>query len=70
MPVCEWLTADLKDDDLRQRLQMRGVRSYIVYTHAATRINVIPLCASKFQAVRLDTVKTKYAMCKMIIQWE
>jgi hypothetical protein len=40
--------------ELRQRLRMRGLRCNIVYTHAASRLNVTPIFASRTQALRLD----------------
>ncbi|KAK7856065.1 putative sucrose-phosphate synthase 4 [Quercus suber] len=41
-----------KIDDLRQRLRMRGFRCNLVYTRAASRLNVVPLFASRIQALR------------------
>nr|VDC90146.1 unnamed protein product [Brassica rapa] len=54
-------------DDLRQRLRMRGLRCNIVYTHAATRINVIPLCASRLQAVRYLSIRWGIDMTKSVL---
>ncbi|KAJ0026002.1 hypothetical protein Pint_06864 [Pistacia integerrima] len=34
---------------------MRGFRCNLVYTHAASRLNVVPLFASRKQALRGDT---------------
>lgn len=44
-----------KIDELRQRLRMRGLRCNLVYTHAGLRLNVIPLFASRKQALRSGT---------------
>ncbi|CAA7400438.1 unnamed protein product [Spirodela intermedia] len=41
-----------KVDELRQKLRMRGFRCNLVYTCAATRLNVVPLFASRTQAMR------------------
>lgn len=41
-----------KIDELRQKLRMRGIRCNLVYTHASSRLNVIPLYASRAQALR------------------
>ncbi|CAA0394428.1 unnamed protein product [Arabidopsis thaliana] len=53
-------------DDLRQRLRMRGLRCNIVYTHAATRLNVIPLCASRIQALRYLSIRWGIDMSKTV----
>ncbi|XP_050254310.1 sucrose-phosphate synthase 4 [Quercus robur] len=41
-----------KIDDLHQRLRMRGFRCNLVYTRAASRLNVVPMFASRIQALR------------------
>ncbi|XP_010455412.1 PREDICTED: probable sucrose-phosphate synthase 4 [Camelina sativa] len=53
-------------DDLRQRLRMRGLRCNIVYTQAATRLNVIPLCASRIQALRYLSIRWGIDMSKTV----
>ncbi|CAH9115959.1 unnamed protein product [Cuscuta epithymum] len=44
-------------NDLRQRLRMRGFRCNTVYTHAGLRLNVIPLYASRSQAIRYLSIR-------------
>lgn len=44
-------------DDLRQRLRMRGLRCNVVYTCASSRLNVIPLFASRIQALRYLSIR-------------
>jgi len=41
-----------KVDSIRQSLRMRGFRCNLVYTRACTRLNVIPLSASRPRALR------------------
>ncbi|XP_028799181.1 probable sucrose-phosphate synthase 4 isoform X2 [Neltuma alba] len=53
--------------DLRQRLRMRGLRCNLVYTHAGFRLNVIPLFASRKQALRYLSVKWGIDLSKAII---
>lgn len=45
----------MKTEDLHQRLRMRGFRCNIVYVRAASRLNVLPLYASRRQALRLES---------------
>ncbi|KAI3464253.1 hypothetical protein Pfo_020916 [Paulownia fortunei] len=54
-------------DDLRQRLRMRGLRCNLVYTHAASRLNVIPLFASRAQALRYLSVRWSIDLSKVIL---
>ncbi|KAL2499384.1 putative sucrose-phosphate synthase 4 [Abeliophyllum distichum] len=54
-------------DDLRQRLRMRGLRCNLVYTHAASRLNVIPLFASRDQALRYLSVRWGIELSKIIV---
>ncbi|KAH6833965.1 Sucrose-phosphate synthase family protein [Perilla frutescens var. hirtella] len=56
-----------KIDDLRQRLRMRGLRCNLVYTHAASRLNVIPLFASRAQALRYLSVRWSIELRKVIL---
>ncbi|KAI9099585.1 hypothetical protein K1719_024590 [Acacia pycnantha] len=56
-----------KIDDLRQRLRMRGFRCNLVYTHAGFRLNVIPLFASRKQALRYLSVKWGFDLSKAVI---
>ena len=41
-----------KVDSIRQSLRMRGFRCNLVYTRACTRLNVVPLSASRPLALR------------------
>ncbi|KAJ0010261.1 hypothetical protein Pint_34002 [Pistacia integerrima] len=52
----KWQTRRVDDLHQRlQRLQMRGFRCNLVYTHAASRLNMVPLFASRKRALRGDT---------------
>ncbi|KAJ6693195.1 hypothetical protein OIU85_004004 [Salix viminalis] len=53
--------------ELRQRLRMRGLRCNIVYTHAASRLNVTPLFASRTQALRYLSVRWGIDLSKMVV---
>ncbi|XP_077231573.1 sucrose-phosphate synthase family protein [Tasmannia lanceolata] len=46
-----------KIDDIRQRLRMRGFRCNLIYTRASTRLNVVPLFASRVQALRYISIR-------------
>ncbi|KAL4566202.1 hypothetical protein LXL04_030314 [Taraxacum kok-saghyz] len=54
-------------DDLRQRLRMRGFRCNTVFTHAAKRLNVIPLFASRAQALRYLSVRWGMDLTQMFV---
>ncbi|CAK9137947.1 unnamed protein product [Ilex paraguariensis] len=54
-------------DDLRQRFRMRGLRCNLVYTQAAKRLNVVPLIASRVQALRYLSVRWGIDLSKMIV---
>ncbi|CAK9141425.1 unnamed protein product [Ilex paraguariensis] len=41
-----------KVDDMRQKLRMRGLRCHLMYCRHSTRLQVIPLLASRAQALR------------------
>ncbi|KAJ4829474.1 sporulation-specific protein 4 [Turnera subulata] len=56
-----------KVDDLRQRLRMRGLRCNLVYTHAASRLNIVPLFASRVQALRYLYVRWGTDLSKMVV---
>ncbi|KAK7322359.1 hypothetical protein VNO77_25738 [Canavalia gladiata] len=56
-----------KIDDLRQRLRMSGFRCNLVYTHAGLRLNVIPLSASRKQALRYLSVKWGIDLSKVVV---
>ncbi|TYH72730.1 hypothetical protein ES332_D05G275200v1 [Gossypium tomentosum] len=54
-------------DDLRQRLRMRGFRCNLVYTHAASRLNVVPLFASRMQALRYLSIRWAIDLSKVVL---
>ncbi|GMN56471.1 hypothetical protein TIFTF001_025587 [Ficus carica] len=54
-------------DDLRQRLRMRGFRCNLVYTRAASRLNAVPLNASRKQALRYLSVRWGIELSKMVV---
>ncbi|KAF2297249.1 hypothetical protein GH714_020020 [Hevea brasiliensis] len=56
-----------KVDEIRQRLRMRGFRCNLVYTRAASRLNVIPLFASRKQALRYLSVKWGIDLSKIFV---
>ncbi|XP_050215109.1 sucrose-phosphate synthase 4 [Mercurialis annua] len=60
-------TKTRKVDDLRQRLRMRGFRCNLVYTRAASRLNVIPLFASRKQALRYLSVRWGIDLSKIVV---
>lgn len=39
-------------DDLRQKLRMRGLRCHPMYCRSSTRLQTVPLLASRAQALR------------------
>ncbi|KAI3845946.1 hypothetical protein MKX03_013631 [Papaver bracteatum] len=56
-----------KVDDLRHKLRMRGFRCSPVYTHAGNRLNIVPLFASRAQALRYLSVRWAIELSKMIV---
>ncbi|KAJ8759565.1 hypothetical protein K2173_007192 [Erythroxylum novogranatense] len=54
-------------DDLRQKLRMRGFRCNLIYTRAASRLNVIPLFASRIQALRYLSVRWGIDLSRMVV---
>ncbi|PON95157.1 Sucrose phosphate synthase [Trema orientale] len=54
-------------DDLRQRLRMRGFRCNLIYTRAASRLNVVPLYASRIQALRYLSIRWGIDLSKMVV---
>ncbi|KAL5714762.1 sucrose-phosphate synthase [Ranunculus cassubicifolius] len=56
-----------KVDDLRHKLRMRGFRCNLVYARAATRLNLVPLFASRAQALRYLSVRWGIDLSKMIV---
>ncbi|CAI0556057.1 unnamed protein product [Linum tenue] len=56
-----------KVDTLRQKLRMRGFRCNLVYTRAASRLNVVPLFASRMQAMRYLSVRWGIDISKLVV---
>ncbi|OMO51515.1 Glycosyl transferase, family 1 [Corchorus capsularis] len=54
-------------DDLRQRLRMRGFRCNLVYTRAASRLNVVPMFASRMQALRYLSIRWGIDLSKVVL---
>ncbi|XP_071692233.1 sucrose-phosphate synthase 4 [Rutidosis leptorrhynchoides] len=54
-------------DDLRQESRMRGFRCNTVFTHATKRLNVIPLFASRAQALRYLSIRWGMDLNKMCV---
>ncbi|XP_022718173.1 probable sucrose-phosphate synthase 4 [Durio zibethinus] len=54
-------------DDLRQRLRMRGFRCNLVYTRAASRLNMVPLFASRMQALRYLSIRWGIDLSKVVL---
>ncbi|KAM1029996.1 hypothetical protein FF1_033905 [Malus domestica] len=54
-------------DDLRQLLRMRGFRCNLVYTRVASRLNVVPLVASRVQALRYLSVRWAIDLSKVVV---
>ncbi|KAJ7949935.1 Sucrose phosphate synthase [Quillaja saponaria] len=52
---------------LRQRLRMRGFRCNLVCTRAASRLNVVPLFASRKQALRYLSVRWGIDLSKIAV---
>ncbi|KAD4385262.1 hypothetical protein E3N88_25430 [Mikania micrantha] len=62
-----WIECHLQVDDLRQKLRMRSFRCNTVFTHAANRLNVIPLFASRAQALRYLSIRWGTDLNKMFV---
>ncbi|RCV37695.1 hypothetical protein SETIT_8G083400v2 [Setaria italica] len=56
-----------KVDSLRQSLRMRGFRCNLVYTRACTRLNVIPLSASRPRALRYLSIQWGIDLSKVAV---
>lgn len=54
-------------DYLRQKTRMRGFRCNLVYTLAGSRLNVIPLFASRTQALRYLSMRWGIDLSKMVV---
>ncbi|GMI70496.1 sucrose phosphate synthase 3F, sucrose phosphate synthase B [Hibiscus trionum] len=56
-----------KVDDLRQKLRMRGLRCHPMYCRNSTRIHVVPLLASRAQALRYLFVRWRLNVANMFV---
>lgn len=54
-------------DEIRQKLRMRGFRCNLIYTRASTRLNVVPLFASRAQALRYLSIRWGIDLSHMVI---
>ncbi|KAJ6683667.1 hypothetical protein OIU85_007364 [Salix viminalis] len=54
-------------DDLRQKLRMRGLRCHIMYCRNSTRLQIIPLLASRAQALRYLFVRWRLNVADMFV---
>lgn len=54
-----------KVDDMRQKLRMRGLRCHLMYCRNSTRMQVIPLLASRSQALRYLFVRWRLNVANM-----
>ncbi|KAL6660549.1 hypothetical protein ACP70R_001584 [Stipagrostis hirtigluma subsp. patula] len=56
-----------KIDSMRQSLRMRGFRCHLVYTRACTRLNVVPLSASRPRALRYLSIQWGIDLSKVAV---
>nr|XP_019708371.2 probable sucrose-phosphate synthase 5 [Elaeis guineensis] len=56
-----------KIDAIRQRLRMRGFRCNLVYTQTCTRLNVMPLFASRSHALRYLSIRWDIDLSKVVV---
>ncbi|XP_022722621.1 probable sucrose-phosphate synthase 3 [Durio zibethinus] len=54
-------------DDLRQKLRMRGIRCHPMYCRNSTRLQVVPLLASRVQALRYLFVRWRLNVANMFV---
>ncbi|XP_038907015.1 probable sucrose-phosphate synthase 2 [Benincasa hispida] len=57
----------MKVDDLRQKLRMRGLRCHPMYCRSSTRMQIIPLLASRAQALRYLFVRWRMNLSNMYV---
>ncbi|CAN1334356.1 Probable sucrose-phosphate synthase 3 [Linum perenne] len=57
----------MKVQDLRQKLRMRGLRCHPMYCRASTRMQIIPLLASRAQALRYLFVRWRLNVGNMLV---
>ncbi|XP_021801925.1 probable sucrose-phosphate synthase 2 [Prunus avium] len=56
-----------KVDDLRQKLRMRGLRCHPMYSRSSTRMQIVPLLASRAQALRYLFVRWRLNVANMYV---
>ncbi|KAL3619956.1 sporulation-specific protein 2 [Castilleja foliolosa] len=56
-----------KVDDMRQKLRMRGLRCHLMYCRNSTRMQVVPLLASRSQALRYLFVRWQVNVSNMYV---
>ncbi|XP_075516423.1 LOW QUALITY PROTEIN: putative sucrose-phosphate synthase 2 [Primulina tabacum] len=56
-----------KVDDMRQKLRMRGLRCHLMYCRNSTRMQVVPLLASRSQALRYLFVRWRLNVANMFV---
>lgn len=56
-----------KVDDMRQKLRMRGLRCHLMYCRNSTRMQVVPLLASRSQALRYLFVRWRLNVANMCV---
>ncbi|RDX78638.1 putative sucrose-phosphate synthase 3, partial [Mucuna pruriens] len=56
-----------KVDELRQKLRMRGLRCHVMYCRGSSRMHVIPLLASRAQALRYLFVRWRLNVANMYV---
>lgn len=54
-------------DQLRQRLRMRGLRCHVMYCRNASRLHVLPLLASRSQALRYFFARWNVDVANMVV---
>ncbi|KAG6593761.1 putative sucrose-phosphate synthase 2, partial [Cucurbita argyrosperma subsp. sororia] len=57
----------MKVDDLRQKLRMRGLRCHPMYCRTSTRMQIVPLLASRAQALRYLFVRWRLNLSNMYV---
>ncbi|KAG6428161.1 hypothetical protein SASPL_112410 [Salvia splendens] len=65
--VIKDLSKARKVDDLRQKLRMRGLRCHLMYCRNSTRMQVVPLLASRSQALRYLFVRWRLNVANMCV---
>lgn len=54
-------------DQLRQRLRMRGLRCHVMYCRNSSRLHVLPLLASRSQALRYFFARWSVDVANMVV---